>query len=390
MHDSLDFPDLPEWHDLVDYSDEVAARLRRAYALIASGGSQTAAYLHAAREIQRAWALSMAEPQRLRVCYVLVLAYTADKQYDQAFDWVEHGIELSAKLDDMGALARLLYLRGTLGFVALEFAEASDDIAESRMLLRALNGHGPRKDPSMELDLLITEANLRSFMGQFDHARALLAMARQILARLSGHVLEGATISWLDANMLRWQGRSREALPLIRSAASIYTSLGSANSTARVQVAAVETMLDLADAQPLGTERDRFLRRVYPHLSLALNVTKPADREAESDPTGRVLVRLTEMRYLRLTGANTDRVDAVERLAREAQELGDHALVAQSFTALAEELASQSEPGSAASMYREALGVLDGSDLRSLTIWPWRGLARLDRQNVKGSGPEMR
>jgi hypothetical protein len=88
------------------------------------------------------------------------------------------------------------------------------------------------------------------------------------------------------------------------------------------------------------------------------------------------------MRYQRLSGANTDRVRSIERLARQAHRLDDHALLAQSFTTLADELMAQGEHGSAATMYRQSLGVLDGSDLRALTIWPWRGLALLDRQNA--------
>jgi hypothetical protein len=203
MYDSLDHPDLPAWHGFPDYSYDIAARLRSAYLFIGAHTDQLASYLHAAREVQRTWDQRMADPQRLRVCYVLALAYAADAQSDRAFLWVEQGIELAEKLQDIGALVHLLYLRGMLSFSALAFADATDDFAESRLLLRALSDHGPHLDPSMELRLLTQEASMRSFMGQIDHTHALLDVARVFVAEFSGHVLESATILWLEANMLR-------------------------------------------------------------------------------------------------------------------------------------------------------------------------------------------
>lgn len=380
--DSLDHADFPAWHLLPDYSEEIAARLSRAYGLISARGHLMASFLLAAREVQRTWGFRMAASQRLRVCYVLVLAYVADKQADLAFAWIEHAIELADRLDDVGALSRLLYLRGTLSFTALAFAVAADDFAQSRLLLHLLSDRAPLKDPTMELPLLMQEAGVRSFMGQLDHTRALLTRGRSLLTAFPGHVLEGATILWLEANMLRWQGSLELALRGAATAAALYTSLGPANSTARIQALTAEIALDLASALPPGADRSSFLSLARPHLALALQATRNAETQLGGDPNGRGLARLAEVRYQRLSGVNTDRVRLLERLARQAHQLNDHALLAQSFTALADELADQGEDGSAEAMYREALGVLDGSDLRALAIWPWRGLARLDRQQA--------
>jgi hypothetical protein len=351
----------------------VAAQLERAYAWIDAGADRVANYLRAANAVAPCLARRMALPQRLRVLYVEACAYAADDQPDEALEWTDGAIELAIELDDQSAVSALLYLHGALNTRLLRYAEAAADYDDSRLLVRVgAQSAGPRNAPT-ELRLTTLQANLRFFMGQYAAAEHLIEEARALVPLCPNERRERATIAWVEANLFRWRGAPELGLRQALAAAEFYTESGPANSAARIQVVASDIALDLAATFPTGSDRDAMLRLAQPHIAQALQLA-----EGVGDEAGTVLARLAEVRCLRLSGFDVDRLGTIERLAEVARRRGDVALLGQAFTALGDELAARRELEAAHTQYWEALEILDGSDVRALGVWAWRALHRPD------------
>lgn len=382
MDSSLDHPDDVTWRELPHYSEVVASRLTLAYAHIARRPNRVAAFLLAAAEVAPCLPLPMAEPQRLRACYVEALAHSADKQDLRALDWVEQALEIAIALDDQSALVTLLYLHGAQNTALLRNREAVADFEDSRMLLRARGTRTPAAeeqpiDAPFELHLTLRQVNAHFLLGRYDQAERLLDEARALVPFVSGEQRELAVIPWWEALLYRWRGEPERALRPALAAAAVYAEGGNGGSAARIQTVTADIALDFAAALPEGTDRHALLQLAQPHLALALQRADEAD-----DEPGSVLARLTGARASRMRGDNIDRLETIEWLARAASRLDDVALLAQAFTVLGDELASQgdAEREAAMSCYRQVLAILDGSDVPALGVWARRALHHADVQ----------
>ena len=373
IHSSLNHPDLLLWHDLPDYSPLAAARLVQAYARIAGGSDRVATYLRAANEVIPCLSMPIATPQRLRVFYIAARAYAADGQSEEALDWTDGAIDLSIKLDDWSALITLLYLRGALNAMLLRYVEGAADYDESRRVLRERATDGVPRDVAFDLHLTIMQANLRFFTGKYADAEELVEEARGLVSLCSGVERERATIAWVEANLLRLRGSPERALRPALAAAEVYTKEGPANSAARIQILTAEVSLDLALTLPQGSDRNALICLARPHIAKALQLVEGMD-----DVPAEVLARLAEVRCLRLEGVDVHRLAILERQLVTVQGLGDKALLGQVYSALGDEVAGRGEVASAQSCYRQALRILDDTDLQALRIWAWRALHRPD------------
>jgi tetratricopeptide (TPR) repeat protein len=371
MYSSLNHPDLPTWHDLPDYSPLAAACLVRAYARIAGGGDQVAPYLRAANEVIPCLAKPIATPQRLRVLYVAARAYAADGQGEQALNWTDGAIDLALNLDDWSALVALLYLRGALNGMLLRCFEGAADYEESRSLLRERAAEGEPRDFAFDLHLTVLQANLCYFTGKYAAAEVLLEEARGLVPLCPSEERERATIAWVEANLFRLRGSPELALRPALAAAEVFTKDGPANSAARIQILAAEVSLDLASTLSEGSDRNALIGLARPHISKALQLV-----DGTNDVPAEILARLAEVRSLRLEGADVPRLVMLETQLPAVRSLGDNALLGQVYTAMGDEVASQGELEAARSCYRQALQVLDRTELQSLGTWARRALYR--------------
>lgn len=376
MRSSLDRWDVDIWHSLPGYSPQAARCLERAYTHLARRRNQVADYLHAANTVAPCIALSMADPQRLRIYYVEALAHAAANQDREALEWIDEAIELAIALDDRSALAALLYLRGAENASGLRYGDAADDYDESRTLLRDHSTEEEPYDVATELHLTTQQAGARFLLGQYERTEQLLDEARGLIPLVPDRLLDVMAVPWMEAHLHRWRGAPENALRPALAAAAAYATGESTASAARIQVVVADIILDLAAVMPSGTDRDALLAMARPHVALALHHARGSD-----DAPGVVLGDLANVRVARLQGTAVDRLGIVEHQEQVARGLGDHALLAQACTARGDELAARSEEEAARGSYRQALAILDGSDMPALAVWAWRGLRRLDERH---------
>jgi len=134
--------------------------------------------------------------------------------------------------------------------------------------------------------------------------------------------------------------------------------------------------MDLATVMPEGTHRSHLLAAADDHTRLAVDLAAEA-----GGATGAGFVQLSAVRLSRLRRVNEDRLPPIERVLQDACRLGDYALLAQGFTTLGDELLARGRREAALAHYRDAIGILDGSEMGALEVWPRSALHRAREAN---------
>jgi tetratricopeptide (TPR) repeat protein len=370
LDSSLDIPDEPSWQFLNGYSHYAAARLKRAYALLAAESSRAANATHALHAVLPSLVKRLALPQWLRAYYVVASALLVLDEPLQALEWLHGAFEIAERLpEDLSALTRLLTVRSRAYSASLRYRQAVEDLHRATGLVRKRARRGERLDAPFAVRLLTHEASLRFHLADYRTAEWLLYEARALNPLQGDNWLESATVDWVKALLYRWRGEPERALGPALTAARAYTLAGAAPSAARIHSVVADVALDQAARLPTSSERNRLLEMAQSHLDLARRLA-----EEVLDQPGAVLVQLIQVRARRLMRSNENRVAQIERLARTANRFHDHALVGQAFTAIGDEWSSLGERQSSLGAYREALAVLDGSDVPALAVWAQRAI----------------
>jgi hypothetical protein len=374
MHSSLDSPDDDAWRTLPDYSPVVASELKHAYAALHWRGDAPQAEAHARPCLQ----YTMAEPQRLRVCYVLALAAAAAHQMHAALHWTDLAAESADQMEDHSALVALLYLRGALNFTVIALPEALQDITDGRAELRRLEERGAAPDTAAHFEFLTNSALLQFYLAHPTETARLLDEARNLVPYLDAADIgrDIARIPWLRALLCRWGGEPERAMRYGLEAARHYDdgnlSGSAAGSAVRIHLEVAEAMLDFAATLPLGTDRNMLLQMSRPHITSAVRTARAA-----GDDVGEALAELRAIRLDRFMTGNRDRVATIEALVGRASDLDDGMLRAQTLTALGDEWHARGEPGSAAGAYVLALAVATSAGVPAYGIWPRRALRQI-------------
>lgn len=380
---SLRFPDLALWHADARYSVPVRLALVRAYSLLQQAPRQIARYADAMAVIEPVVEAPMSVRQRVRMYYVIGMAFSGVRDYESALVWLDKAVDLAYEQADPGDLLDLLYLRGAVNRGALHYGEAALDYRE---YLAIAEGQGPFRpdalDTPITLDAILQLAGAEFFRANYTTAQRLLERAAPLLpyppdsAVDSDRMLLTGTYAWFQSQLYRWRGMPEGALLHAAAAARIYTEHGSPASAARSQLVWAHIALDIAARAPHEGER-RFLATVaLPHIELAQGLVREA-----GDPIGECLCTLIRTRMSRLAGQHEDRISAVEQVVRRGRLLDDEAVLAQAFTALGDELAAQGDLEAAVHRYRDVRMLLDGSEVPALEVWARRAIHHLEEQH---------
>jgi len=329
-----------------------------AAAIIRRDGRRAADFSRALALLRPYLDAPMSPHQRLRAHFLAAMARAALGEYDAALLWLDTALQPTRALRQTSDVPHLYRLRAAIHRALLRFADATDDLRTGYALLLEEAVAGRPLEPTFALDLRVQLAGSEFFLAHYDLAQEQLGEILPLLTYVPARSPEAATVDWLHAHLLRAAGLPEHALPHALTAADIYTELGTPASAARIQTLVAETRLDLAERLPPGTAHERAVVHAWPHVQLALGLAKEA-----GDPQGLGLARLTRARYGRLRGANENRLERIERVVRLGRQLDDEAIIAQAFTALGDELRAHGETEAAIYRYRDALGVLDGSDV---------------------------
>lgn len=374
---SLLRPDSPAEEIEASYSPGVAFSLTRAYAC-----------LKAHREVE---ALAIVEPLRMapmsarqlmRVWYVMGHACAAHGAYLQSLSHLDEALDQAGMIQDIGAVAELAYLRGSVHGAIQEFGPAADDLRTALDALSALATDAVSIDPGFELDVLVPLASFAFVTACYDEAAEYIARARRLLRGIAGYELQAAGIEWVEALLYRWSGQPEMALRNALHAAECYLRPQLAAeplARARIFTVVADCALDVAESLPRQPHfaRDRLIGLARPYTVYAVKTARDSAHAAgPEDETVHALTLLTRARFDRLASRDNDRKAMIEYVVRIATHIGDRPLLAQAYTALGHELAASGDAEPALGCYRLALDVQRTGDADALAVWARRGLLR--------------
>jgi tetratricopeptide (TPR) repeat protein len=372
---SLYTSDLPAWRAYPDYSVPVAAALDRAYVILFGPIDSPRRYeaaLHAVESVQN---LPMCPPQRLRIDFVKSVVYANLSENVPSLEAIDEAIAGAEALQDTASLRDGLHFRGPILRRVSLLEQAAEDYQRALTLQRELGEVIGAFDPVFELDLLSQLVGYTFYSGHYDAAEQTLEEAHTVAARTprlstsrKGKLLL-ARLDLGEAHLLRWRGEAALALEPASRASAVFTELGSPSNAGRVESMLSDCALDVAERVAQGTHRDSLLRLARRHIDLA----RAFAQEGE-DQMSTWMIRLREARYSRLVRANEDRIAAILKIARLAQAVEDEVMLSEAFTFLGDELASQGEIESALNRYREAIAVMEGSEVPAQEKWARRSI----------------
>lgn len=374
---SLLRPDSPAEEIEASYSPGVAFSLTRAYVC-----------LKAHREVE---ALAIVEPllmapmsarQLMRVWYVMGHAFAAYRAYDKSLACLDEALEQATILQDIGTVAALAYLRGSVHGAIQQFGPAASDLKIALDALSALATDAVSIDPGFELDVLVLLASFAFVTACYDETAEYIARARRLLRGIAGHELQAAGIEWVEALLYRWSGQPEMALRNALHAAECYLRPQLAAeplARARIFTVVADCALDVAESLPRQPHfaRDRLIGLARPYAVYAVKAARDSAHAAgPEDETVHALTLLTRARFDRLASRDNDRKAMIEFVVRTATHIGDRPLLAQAYTALGHELAASGDAEPALGCYRLALDVQRTGDADALAVWARRGLLR--------------
>jgi tetratricopeptide (TPR) repeat protein len=369
LRPSLLTPDSAAWQYDRDYSSAMAAALRVAYARISLEDAPADAYLWACGDVAALLNSPMCARQRARARLLFARAHEADGAYEEAIRSVDWALDAAAWGHVREDLVDLLLYRAKLERARLRYAAAVDDVRAALELLRERVGFDDELiDPSLRLELFAQLASYHFYTGDFPEAENVIRQARPLITRVPERALDAATITWTQARLHRLRGEPERAFSLLPQVAAIYAENAPPFSQAVLAAFTGELLMDFVECLE-GSHLDRraFL------LDQARSFITTADRLAcQIHHLGsQCLAELASIRWGRLRGENRERINRIELVIQFARWLDDHALLAQGFTALGDELGSQGQQSGASGCYRQTLGLLDGSEV-SVLAWPAR------------------
>lgn len=368
---SSTFLDIPADSRETDADPDAAKALVRAYLQFQSG---------AFREMLVTlvpYALApVSDRQYVRVRYLRAFAWSRLGEFVSALQALDEAFERVQYLDDVGAIAEVLALRGATYYFSNQFRRAArsyrDALAAWRIFMSAASST-TMKDLEFEIDVLIGLGLQLLWLGKYPNALRYVREARRLAALVPNSIGQQARIEWTLALILRWRHDPARALRHALSALNIYEVYGSPAEISRLRTVVADITLDLADSftdDLAASSRTQLIPLAEPHLLHAL-----AQSRIGEDKPAEGMAMLAYARYLRVTqNRNLDRMSPIEAAGQIALELGDLSLLGQAFTARADEMALREEMDSAKNSYRNALEVLSRGGAPALGMWPERAL----------------
>ncbi len=372
---SLHIPDDPAWHLDAKYSPAVARALIRAYAVLRSGPQDVTHFQSARAYVNTCLHHPMTARQYLRVLYVLALAYAATEDDARAIAHLDDALDLAVHLSDTGALVELFYLRGALNGRRWRYRAAADDQGSSLSLVRdvvpAAHQHQPH-DAAFTLDVLLELAASEFMVAHYEQSARHVDEARPLVGQVAGHQRQAATLEWLSALLLRWRGEPERALGPAMAAADVFAGLNAPAATSRIQSIVAEIALDIAESFPTGGDvqgRDAMLTLAGPYVRSAATLAREA---GNASVEGIAVVACAQWERARRPETNV--IPTIEAVLRAAEQCDDLPLRVQAVTALGQELEARGEHSSALKCYRQALDIVEKSEVPALGVWARRAL----------------
>lgn len=316
----------------------------------------------------------MAPAQRLRVLHFCATLACNQGDFERALGYVEDSLAIAMRTGTPSVQIYLLDMRGGIHRNMSHLRQAIEDFRTALELYHNLpdeTHHSLPALPTVEVAILVKLANLEFFLALYPAAERHAAEATTKLASLPNASVFAASLEWLRALLYRWRGQPELALRPALQALELLQPGGDTSALGRLQSVIASITLDMAEHVPEGTVRLAFARMASSHCDSALQLASECD-----DKEALALAQIEDVRYSRLCGTNRARVSLLEAVRKWGEDWGDPALLAQAFTALAQEMSNRKEPERALNLYRKALTLTQKSDLPALGVWAQRAILR--------------
>ncbi|WIG61200.1 MAG: hypothetical protein OJF49_003948 [Ktedonobacterales bacterium] len=363
-----------EMHADVDYSATIADILGSAYSLIKEKRYEEARDLIKAHADQ-----PMSRAQRLRVNWVRVMAEIGLQQLDEAEEALGWMMLTAVELEARDAIASAAFLFGEtmrehqLFESGLEYFEMALDMLHER----------EHYDHAFELDLLALIASQRFMLGKYTAAEEAVRQAREVALHVADPTLSLAKADWVGALLCRWGGRLAEAQGIAERLYGVYKLYNSRTQIGRISLVLADIQMDIAAQFNQGAAlRKKYfdtLSGVSQYILDALTMAREI-----GDPGCEGLALLANARLRRAFDASDDVLPLIAEAEQIAVETKDAGLLGQVYTAFGDAMLARGDDQDvqeARTWYTEAIKRLRSTGAIALTVWPLRGLERLDRGN---------
>lgn len=380
---SLDRVNDLRWREEPNHSDIVADQLLLAFALLGQASSAADDYVQVFELSQTCLRQRCSKRQRMQAYFAKGTALLRLGVVDEGIDALDNARVWGEKIADLGACAVIAHLAGSAERGRARYRMAVEYQSHALDLVHLLSSAEDSADPPLELAILSELASFHFMLGQYEAAERHLDEARRFRPFVPSGDLRPATIEWVAALVLRWQGRSELALRHALAAAEVYarhTSPYARMSWGRVSAVVADTALDLADSfdgNGHSQAHTSFLVMAEPYVMNAQSLARDT-----GDTGGMTIASLTEVRLGASIGRGPRRITTIEQIARTAESEHDITTVCQALTALGRELAIKGEIGSALRCYRRAHALADENELPALGVWAHRELLRYAEHHV--------
>lgn len=365
---SLERPDALNWRDEPQYSPMVAKALRKAYSIIKGKNRQSGAYFEASLLLKPLRDTDMCIHQRMHIYFVFALGQAAYGSTEFALFWIDEALILAVALSEEGDQAELLFHRASLNRAALHLAEATADLRDCLALIDVYHAHHNTDGSADRLRVLPHLATYEYFITDFEMAEKHASESRKLALSIPNSTFEAASAEWVQANLYRLQRQPERALRPALQICEVYARESTPISYERAEIFVAQTALDFADVFS-GSDRDALLMLAAPHLERAEQIARETD-----DRPGQGLTKLMRAYSARLSAENRDRAADIEDVIQLARKLEDIALLAQAYTALGDEYASQGQQEPALACYNTTVEVISRSELPVLALPARRAL----------------
>jgi hypothetical protein len=369
LENLLSSPDRAEEHINPHWNRNVATALLRAYAFMEAGNLSAAAV-----SVRRYLGYTMGTIQRLRVLFVLSLEAAESYRLKEAFDFVDEALDLSLDINDLDSCATLAYHAASVLHNMQHFVDAAKYYDIALDALRSSENWDPETRAPREFDLLVSIAIEEFSRARFPEANEFLSAAAHLPLASADHQLRIARAEWTAALLARWQGDYPLALQHALTSHTTYVNFGTPIERARMSLALADVYLDFASLPgnvPSPAEYGRIADLSERPIMDALVSTR-----ASGDSAGEGLALLTYARYVRVSRRDEDVLGIIAMVEHLSRRLEDLPLLGQAYTARGTELMSRGEHSQALVSFREALKVLNASQVLAQAIWPQRALRK--------------
>lgn len=371
------------------FSVTVAHALVRARYLLSVSNVSSSYALQAADELRACETTSMAARQRMLLEYLWAWAAAQVGDLSAALIHLDATLNPAERARDLHAYCELAWRAGVisrlLGFLSDAYYYLTEALAGSHMLIQ----RGDACDSQFQADLHLRLASVNFELGLFRVASHHLDEATLVLRSAGSQAhLQAASLSWIQAQLLRWQGHLGSALEISVRAADELTLIAPPDTSARMELVVAEIALDLAEHSSRGPGAPFSMARAT-YLDIASRYIQSAEEHTQQsvDPIGEMVALLARRRWQRLDRRGEGNLAVFESVARKAEALGDISVVGRAYTALGDELRDRGKRDAALASYHQANDILERQKFVALAIHPRRAL--LIAREMSSDTPDM-